>query len=296
MVACLEPYDFDLPPSLLTVVDSKVSTEVGESYVTLYETNQRSGRVSLTDHTVQIVSSTGQTFDFVESDDPGVYLPQDANFTGTVGEAYRVNITSPEDFEIVSEFDTIQEVVDFDLVVEDSTIFLTSVIDQDVKAVIAEFQPNVESHFAKFTFEFTYIHFLTGNTIRERSKDEFKLFECAGSLCESSIREVVQLEPTRVWIFNSNSPACQQDRGCNEPCCFEFQDWATDFTLRGEVLSKQAHDFWSEVELLLSNDGLVFDTFPFPVKGNVSCETCPFDVVGLHQSVVTSIKVQNVFL
>ena len=72
---------------------------------------------------------------------------------------------------------------------------------------------------------------------------------------------------------------------CELPCCEEYIEYATVFRIRQESLSASAYDFWNQVEQLRNNDGLVFDTYPFPVRGNVSCDDCDLEVIGFFSAV-----------
>ena len=83
---------------------------------------------------------------------------------------------------------------------------------------------------------------------------------------------------------------------CNEPfpppetstCAKYFLDYPTTFKIFGEYISRENHRYWREVEKLLNSDGLVFDVFPYPIQGNITCTECDENVIGLFQTVSES--------
>ncbi len=85
------------------------------------------------------------------------------------------------------------------------------------------------------------------------------------------------------------SPDCDEQRvflfECPFPCCMEFDLWLVEYYVNLESVSPRGYRYWEEVQRLRSNDGLVFDTYPFQIKGNVSCVNCDSETVGLFRTV-----------
>lgn len=60
------------------------------------------------------------------------------------------------------------------------------------------------------------------------------------------------------------------------------------FNISAESMTKSTYEFWENIQKLMRNDGLIFDTFPFPLKSNVTCTNCENDVVGNFRTISKS--------
>ena len=123
----------------------------------------------------------------------------------------------------------------------------------------------------------------------EEDTEAFELFSCTDEeVCQQQQSVTLSLVDFRDWTF-LNTDSCDftidPPPPCELPCCQDFLDYPTIFTIRQESLSSGAYEFWREVELLRENDGLVFDTYPFPINGNVSCDNCNLEVIGFFSAV-----------
>ena len=79
--------------------------------------------------------------------------------------------------------------------------------------------------------------------------------------------------------------------------CCEYRDqWETVFKLELESLSKETFRFWEDLERLTTGNGLIFDTYPFPLEGNVTCQGCEGDFFGLLRASSTTVKERIVIL
>lgn len=337
-IACQEPFDFDSPDASLVVLDAKVSTMMGETSVTIYSTSNEEvkKRKALSGFEVSLVTGTGVIIDFEEGETRGVYRPIDPNFIGEVGQSYRLSTVSPDDHQIISQYDSIHAPVDFELTLEnvietELNTETNSLIEMPAIGVFVDLHADREDYFSRFTFRYEYDHFFTESREFQRPVDEFVLYECrTPDICDDPAKKLIGTQVDRGWSFwDSTDHRCDSLRTTTyvaehpngilaafidcapdslagvwlDPdgeyvccCCITFEDYETEFVVIQETLSNQSYRFWQNVDRLLNNDGLVFDTFPFPVTGNVSCENCPFTVVGQLRAVAETRKSQSVLL
>ena len=61
-------------------------------------------------------------------------------------------------------------------------------------------------------------------------------------------------------------------------------------------MTSEVYQYWEQVDLLIGNDGLVFDTFPFELKGNLTCDDCPMEVIGLFSAYSEIVERDTVML
>ena len=293
-IGCAEPIEFDIEGTEIMVVDGKVSTEPDESRIILYGLDQEGIRIPLSGYNVTVISGDGEEYNFIESEVPGEYRPA-SNFNGVVGQQYRMTAVTTGGNLIESTFDVIEvpnpfllQTVDT-IRTESQQLGITATID--AKAAIAVFESPETDYYARFKFQYEYIQPFTLETVVERDGEAFTLFSCSDLVnCTTEQSLVVELVDFREWTFLNPQPFCFMSRQiastpCELPCCEEYIEYATVFRIRQESLSASAYDFWNQVEQLRNNDGLVFDTYPFPVRGNVSCDDCDLEVIGFFSAV-----------
>ena len=294
LFACQEPYDFGATDESLLVVDGRVSTEVGESYFFITEAATAAvRRENLNGYTVSVISSMGDstTFSFDDTEEITRYSPNDPSFVGVAGLSYSAYVVTPEGYRIRSGSDLLPALSDFDLLIADTTI--NTVVDDQIvpveraQKVEVSLAPETENYYALFRFSWGFAQpFSPGcagscelEDIREAScfwerenDDDYLLYRCLDqSACGQTSKLLVDMFEYPVWFFRSSGEV---------PVTLNCPLYPVAVELRHQALSPETYEYWSDVSMLLSNDGLVFDIFPFEVEGNISCENCPFNVVG----------------
>lgn len=293
-LTCEQPIEFAQNSSVLLVVDGKVSTETRASYIQIYQitSGDQSQKEYLSGFAVSVKSIDGDEILFSPTENSGIYRP-DESFRAVVGQKYMLQAIGPSGQELSSSFDAVMEPVDFLLEIVDTSEFVAEgsaniVVEREAKAAVANLNiANKTAYQAKFTFEMKYVQVFTGEILSEEKIDSFVLFDCkdrAACATSGGVKVSVGLAQHRDWTFIN--PACDEPPpSCVLPCCEHFQSYQTEFIVRQEAQSEETYAFWEEVEKLLKNDGLVFDTFPFPVNGNIECENCEYPVVGYFSTV-----------
>ena len=237
---------------------------------------------------VNIRSSSGTKYSFVEQTQLGEYFPE-PTFAGEVNESYQMVAISPNVETIVSDVEEIVEPLPFEIDIVDTTRFISEgpgiVTQKEGRAVIVSLDPsNQPDYYGRFTFRYEYIHSINLRNIVVQRDDAFELYTCIDPDACSTVPNSLLLDVVdrKDWTFlNCTDPPVP----CALPCCEYFQDYGTEFIITQESYSESTIKFWEEVELLLENDGLVFDTYPFPVTGNVQCEDCNLEVFGYFSAV-----------
>lgn len=284
LFGCAEPIEFEIDRTELIVVDGKIATRKGESYIKIYKSSNKNKREDLNGYDIKVITGSEEEIVFTESNFPGRYIPE-SPFQGVIGEKYRMEAISPEGFEIVSSYDLIMSPAPYKIEVLDTVeqelsnagILLTN----EIKAVFVTVDTKGRDLYqSKFTFEYQYRHEFTLDTLSETILDEFTLFSCENaSQCQNEFGQLAAKQADREWFFFN--PECGEiTPDCPTNCCYRVPDWITVFVMTQEVMTPQTFRFWQKIERLLVNDGLIFDTFPFPLEGNVSCENCDIPVVG----------------
>ena len=285
---CSKPIDLEVDRTAIIVVDGKVATEPGASRVIMYGIDQDGIQIPLSGYVVSIVSSDGTENSFLEHENSGEYRP-DGGFVGEIDESYYLLAVSPTGQTLVSDVEVIQEPMPFELSILDTTRFISEapgiVTQKEGRAAVVSFDPsNKPAYYARFTFRYEYVHSINLSQIIEQTEDAFRLFSCLDNdMCTSSPSTlVIEVVDRKNWTFID---CVDPPVPCSLPCCEFFEDYGTEFIVTQESYSESTIRFWEEVELLLENDGLVFDTYPFPVTGNVRCDDCDLEVFGYFSAV-----------
>lgn len=299
--SCSEPIDFVLDDVTLLVVDAQVSSVNDETYVLVFEhitEYQEIRKAAVSGLFVYLESGSGVIVPFkeVDPDRRGFYTPVNRNFVGQYGQSYKLIAEMGDNYSISSDFDILHEPSDFGFAVEKNTgKVLTpsnSLVDVPLFEAIVDVEPT-DTYYSRFTFRYEYLHYWYQSNLVERNNDEYSLYQCSSNeSCQNENRIVVGSEFDRNWRFSL--PGCGEN--CPTACCITFEDYDTQFIVRQEALSLEAYIYWEKVEQLLNNEGLVFDTPPFTINGNLSCNNCPFPVVGQLRSVGVIEKSKRVVL
>lgn len=300
LFSCSEPIDFELGTNRIIVVDAQVAQTEGETYAIIYQnitTDQKVVKESISGLNVQLLSKAGEVVVLLETladNDKRVYVPENNKFVGTLGQEYRLVVQSSDGYTITSDYDMLYEPVDFNLLIDQTTEITLGEANVSTEVnvfnAVAEVQPNRE-YYSKFSFRYQFDHYwYPGDDSTTINNDDFLLYSCNSEItCNEKQSFIVGSEIDKNWRFSESN--CYDTinpfnvNTCPEWCCITLEDWDTKFYVRQEVLSAESFSYWKEVDQLLSNDGLVFDTPPFNIKGNLSCENCDFPVVGQFKSV-----------
>lgn len=312
LVSCTEPFTFQKGELTIDVIDAKISTIEGRSYISIYRKINDTLQVNLSDFDVNVVSEGGNQYAFVLDTESNTYRPEEASFRGEPGSKYKLEAISLEGQLYESSFDSIPIPVDISIGIKDTII--SSFIDagninrRSATAALAELPQLSSPTYTKMEFSYYYIDFFSQERVQVKNRDEFILYSCISSAqCNDPIDIPVGVSFADEWYF-INPPACDEfiranpgvqlifTEVCPFPCCQFEDDWDTDFEIIFESMSLEAYTYWENLEKLRNNDGLVFDTFPFALRGNVVCETCPNEVVGLFRAVGETIEVREVRL
>ena len=216
------------------------------------------------------------------------YVPNDSQFAGLPGEQYRLIAVNEAGQSIISDYDIVPEPVDFELSVRDTTILVQNDLNLARRgARVASVDLVTQETISRFSFTLLYLDHWSKDTSYSSNTNEFVLLDHRGSM-GSEIGIDVSVLPVRdFWVFQ-NVDLCGPSRdpaGCFLPCCITFPEWPVWFQISHETISVAAYEYWSEVERLTRGDGLVFDSYPFPLKGNIRCEECDGEVVGFFRAV-----------
>lgn len=305
IVSCSEPFQFDTPEQDIEVIDAKISTEPGNSYIDIYV---QSDDVQLPscNYNVRVLSASGAVIDFVCLG--GVrYTPTDQAFVAVVGESYRFEATDENGRVFSSAFDVVPELIDFEVEVRDTTdTFLSTentLVTRDVKSVLTKVSPQVSTFYAKFEFYYKYQDHFSGDSVDVIEENNYTLLTNADNGFTNILTLPVGIQERtdwRFWNFRSPVPCLDAiqcfDPCCGNPCCFYTENWPINVVVVQEVLSKESYTFWEDAQRLRSNNGLVFDTYPFPLTGNITCEGCERPFVGFFRTVAETSKKEPTIL
>ncbi len=303
--SCSEPFEFDVEEGAFNVIDAKVSTAEGGSYVRIIALND-STETLRNDFTVQVISDRGEVVDFSYDRSSGNYLPVDPTFRGDNGVRYRFSAFNNDGILFDSSYDSIPDSFPIDINIADTLVLkLSTVLDSFilteavVSTAIVPFTSDV--FYSRLKLVYAYQDYWMSDSTIVEEIDNFILFNnfqvdipSSGAIIPLGIRVN---EP---WLFfDATQPAafCNSvilfncpNPCCGNPCCHFEDRWVMDFRLVQESLSPATYDYWENVEKLRNNDGLIFDTFPFPVEGNVECTGCDNQTLGLFQAVSESVS------
>lgn len=306
LLGCSEPFELKGDRDILDVVDGKISTIEGRSFIRIFQQVNDTIQNPIPDLSVTVISDKGEVFPF--SFIAGSYLPQAIDFKGEVGTKYRLEAFN-DDLMIASTFDSIPAPIPLKVAVVDTFLSILTPLNliQKVDAKGANAKVSSQSvGRAKLQFEYSYINQLTNEIETTSDEDQFVLYSCENSFgCGSDSTSIsVGLTIQQTWLFlNSTNPDCLTpngdvdiSNGCIAPCCLFQEDWGADFRVYLEAMSISSFEYWNQIEQLTTNNGLIFDTFPFPLNGNISCEGCQNEIVGIFRAVAETTDTENTIL
>ncbi|WP_425391318.1 hypothetical protein [Ekhidna sp.] len=302
LIGCAEPYSFEINSVTVEVIDAKVSTLQGRSYVRIYSLNgdeevQQSG-----DLDVFIVDDSGVEYPFSYSID-STYRPLSQGFRGEIGKAYKFIASREGEVLFESAYDAIYEPVDFELFTSDSSIMILNAgifINKTGTAVYVTVPARSELY-SKFEYRYFYEDYFTEDTVEVNDFEEYTLYSCLNNDCPDSTKLPVGLTLKDEWYFILADCVPPPEitniiEQCPNVCCEYRENWPVLMEVISESITPEVYDYWLKVERLSENDGLVFDTYPFPLKVNIECVNCDHEVVGLFRAVAETSKKLEIML
>lgn len=302
LIACAEPFRFEVENTALTVVDAKISTMEGESVINIFNVSKDGEISAIGNLNVTVLDQNDNEITFSYNIDSAKYFPTASNFAGVIGERYRFQAVNNDGAIYSSSYDSIPSPYEFSVNVKDTTeSFLSAlniIMEREAVAAIAEIPPINQQVYSKYQFKFSYLNPITLE-INENPSDEFVLFSCNNSTeCTDSVKVPIGRRIDRSWFFYNREDPCPETPNTGisclaNPCCQFAEAWVADFIIIQESLSQASFNYLERVQRLRNNDGLIFDTYPFPLEGNVRCESCDNEVVGFFRTVAeTSQKIE----
>ncbi|MEO9870471.1 DUF4249 family protein [Ekhidna sp.] len=312
LLSCSEPFEFERGGSLM-ILDGKVSTEIGKSFIRIYQLNQDGTSTSYRDFDIKVIDTEGQEFSFTTIDTAtNEYVSSNFGFTAKEGVGYKVIATQDNGITLESTFDVVKESIDFDFNIGDTTVVETTQSSEPVlrqaTSAIASIPFDGNPVFSKMAFEYRYMDLFTLDTVTVKKEDDFVLFSCDDSNNCKDVEDVTAGFTTRFeWFFIKVNRFCDSlaatplnfVENCDVRsvgCCEYREQWPTIFQLNVESLSPESFEFWEDLERLTKNNGLIFDTYPFPLKGNVTCDGCEGNFFGLLRASSETTKERIVIL
>ncbi|WP_462250014.1 DUF4249 family protein [Ekhidna sp.] len=311
--ACTEPFEVENKRDVM-ILDGRVSSNVGQSFVRIYKINADGSQTTFNDFDVRIVDTNEQETTFItQTSFSNTYLPEDFGFVGLEGIGYKVIATNSDGIMLESDFDYVVEPIDFDFEIGDTTVVVTSQANEpifrDATTAIASVTNDGTPIYSKLDFNYRYMELFTEDTIIVQDND-YVLFSCDdNNECDDRVDVTAGFTTRFEWFFILRSRFCDRLASVTqlnfvENCtpagsmgCCEYRDqWETVFKLELESLSKETFMFWEDLERLTTGNGLIFDTYPFPLEGNVTCQGCDGDFFGLLRASSTTVKEQIVIL
>lgn len=307
IISCSQPIEISRKSEII-VVEGQISNLLNRSFIQIFRLNEEGTRSNLSELQVIVFTENGDEYNFTNNNTSSLYLPA-AGFQGEIGERYRFEATGPEGLFFESSYDLMTEPVTFNLNTKDTVIAgldnLNIINFRQGTAAIAEVPSQENPIYTRMDFKYSYVDFFTEEVVEILKEGDFVLYDCdTESECARATDVSVGSTTRNEWFFISRTEACDRAadtlnhiENCdNNSCCQFFPDWPALFEIRVESMSKESYEFWKDVERLRQNNGLIFDTYPFPISGNVSCVNCDTDVVGVFRSISESIEEKSVSL
>lgn len=311
--SCTEPYEVRNQKNVI-ILDGRISTRVGQSFVHIYQLNEDGSQTSFTDFIVRIVDTNNQEIPFIsEGSLSNSYLPADFGFVGSEGVGYKVIATRSDGVVMESDFDFVVEEVAFDFEIGDTTVVVTSLdnepIFRDATTAIVKVTNDGTPIYSKLEFDYRYMELFTRDTIVVQDNN-YVLFSCDDTnQCGDKVDVTAGYTTRFEWFFILRNTFCDSLASVNNlnfvenctfsgslGCCEYRDDWETVFKVEVESLSKETFMFWQDLQRLTTGNGLIFDTYPFPLEGNVKCQGCDEDFFGLLRASTMSVKERVVIL
>ncbi len=304
LIACSEPHDFDVGVNtIVNIVDAKISNLAGRSYVEIYR-SLNGEKIGIQDLDVSLLTNQGHSIPFTFSAEENLYRPLDPTFVTDGSLEYRMIATGPGEITYESSAERIEPPVTFKFALKDTTVIGAQFdgvtgVERTAKAFVVRLPPMDEKAYLKFDFNYSFADLFTGDTTTRSFLDEFVLFSNVGiAQTNDSIEIPVRSKVFSGWFFTDHSilsifcgeGECSfEDPCCGNPCCGYSETWPAVYEMVVQSMSSEAYNYWEAVEKLNSNNGLLRDTYPFPLKGNISCSNCINETIGLFR-VVTEVS------
>ena len=282
--SCVDPIDFEIDRNgFQLVVSGHIDTGDGPFYVQLQRTSELPFRYNpVPGARITLHDNLGNQGQFFSNVDDGIYLYNDLSMQIQAGRSYfiRIRLASGEVYESVPELLPFHRAVS-DLTVEFDQIEIntgsqSAVITQNIMRVSTS--TILEDPTATY-----YIRYSPLQTFRFDGTDFPDPFSSIPPPCYVNRR----IEPERLELFTStglNSLSIPQVfLGYSE---FDYA-WITKniVTVETHSITREAHEYWRRIRILLNNSGSIFDTPPAAVGGNIfNVENPDEEVLGYFEA------------
>lgn len=268
---CIEPFEPDISRyEQVLVVEGSFTDLPGNHYVRLSTTMQYSDATPdmVTGAAVAIKNSDGMTETYREIED-GVYLLDSGLMEGVIGKSYQLIVETLDGKRYESAFEPLKGGVKIDSLyyeIESNDSDSAAVQGDGLQLYIDAEDPRGETGFYRWdweeTWEFTVPYSKPGF---ERKRKCWKTRLSS----EISIESTVQLERDIVYRHKLNYISRSTNRLSRQ----------YSLLVKQFALSREAYDFWRNLELANEHTGTLFDPPPTPVTGNMENVNDPLEPV-----------------
>lgn len=297
--ACVEEYWPDLKNSYqeALVVEGWITNQTGPKTVKLSQTSSMDNKEykPLPGYTVRILDDEGNEEILLDLGD-GTYRGQWTGIQGVPGRSYKVHIQSPEGKEYESAFEKMAQQVEIDTVWAE----YETKEDQNYEHTLEGYQfyistkPSPEdTTYFMWKLEGTY-EYKANHNIRYIYDGSFKPFSNYDSLKTCWLTYKVP------EIFTHHTMYLSEPYVLAYPLHYvntEDKKLSELYSLFTEqyVISKQAHEFWKSIGEQENNQGSLYTTLPYQIRGNVQCLSDPDEPV-LGYFMTASVTSNRIFV
>lgn len=264
--SCVEPFEPDIEGhDDLLVVDALVTNDVGESFVSLSKSfgyNDIDKR-SVKDADVNIKDGQGNVYYFFENSN-GEYLPNDPNFTGQAGQEYQLNIELLNGEVFQSDFMEFKNspLIDTVITVYDEYTTADDDLIQGMRILVSTHDSNNETWYYRWQWDETYETRVQVGSFKYKDRQVCYISSKSNSLeiaSSANLSEDKIIDNEIAFIDNKSYRLINR----------------YSMLIKQYALSKEAFDFFRDIEKQNINTGSLFDPIPSVIYSNVSNITNP---------------------